>query len=625
MPSTGRVEDKVKPAFGQVVWFKTKGYVGVKEKKADAAENPDLPPRWKKGFYRGRAPDVPGGHIICRSDGGLVIAKGIRDRVITPSPHVLPELEAHELARRITGKTTPPGRDGTPPGRDGTVAVAVLGATTRQTMVDEILGHPKVESSAKELREMPESKDQDGSLQRSLGAFQHGSVVGLSTLSRSHPELVQKVCQLILRDHPHHTFTSVTLSRNTHAPFPKDCPSDPNSVNLVSPLQVPSEGQGGMWVELECGDSVVSGAFGHRNINDKDIPVNSMDLRSPVRFNPNRKYGLEEGDKGSKDRIIVVAHTMQGWRKLKPAQREALTRLGFNLPPNPPLTGEEPKLRALRALREEPESPQPPMRVPVRWGRVFRELMYATGQWNRPDYTRALDIAVASIAREEEQERPAEATHREVESAATHREAESTTPVSPESRESSELGSHVHDVGELAERLAEALGIEVTSSDEEFERVHDFFGDTPGVADEAYRAQLVEERVRAWANARPRTHPNLPGSLNREGLTMAEVHAVEMMIGFYRETAQRPLSRESTPSPPPTGFPSLRMMSVGPPSSEEPQAAFEVLEPSEVERIRVEELHHQSEVSEPQLTQACALRKAEALYTPDVEGLLAKA
>ena len=176
-----------------------------------------------------------------------------------------------------------------------------------------------------------------------------------------------------------------------------------------------------MWVELECGDSVVSGAFGHRRINDKDIPMNIIDLGSPVRFNPNRKYGLEEGDKGSKDRIIVVAHTMQGWRKLKPAQREALTRLGFNLPPNPPLTGEEPKLRALRALREEPESPQPPMRVRVRWSHVLRELMYATAQWNRPDYTRALDIAVASIAREGERERPAEATHREVESAATHR------------------------------------------------------------------------------------------------------------------------------------------------------------------------------------------------------------
>ena len=289
-----------------------------------------------------------------------------------------------------------------------------------------------------------------------IAAFQHGSVVGLSTLSRSHPELVQKACQLIRRDHPHHTFTSVTLSRNTHAPFPRSVPTIQNSVNSVSQLQVPSEGQGGMWVELECGDSVVSGAFGHRRINDKEIPVNIMDLGSPVRFNPNRKYGFEEGDKGSKDRITVVAHTRQGWRKLKPAQREALTRLGFNFPPNPPLTGEEPKLRALRALREEPESPQPPMLVRVSWGHVFRELMYATGQWNRPDYTRALDIAVASIVREKEQESPADAT--------THREVESTTPLSPESRESGDLGPHVHDVGELAERLAEALGIEVTSS-----------------------------------------------------------------------------------------------------------------------------------------------------------------
>ena len=104
-----------------------------------------------------------------------------------------------------------------------------------------------------------------------------------------------------------------------------------------------------------------------------------------------------------------------------------------------------------------------------------------------------MNIAVASIAREEERERPAQATHRQVESATTHREVESTTPASPEFRESPELGSHVHDVGELAERLAEALGIEVTSSDEEFEGVHDFFGDIPGVADAAYRAQ-VEKR-----------------------------------------------------------------------------------------------------------------------------------
>ena len=46
-----------------------------------------------------------------------------------------------------------------------------------------------------------------------------------------------------------------------------------------------------MWVELECGDSVVSGAFGHRRINDKGIPVNIMDLGSPVRFNQTGSTG----------------------------------------------------------------------------------------------------------------------------------------------------------------------------------------------------------------------------------------------------------------------------------------------------------------------------------------------
>ena len=164
--------------------------------------------------------------------------------MITPSPHVLPELEAQELARRITGNTTPPGRDGTPPERDGTIAVAVLGATTRQTMVDEILGHPKVESLAKELREM---QDQDGSLQRSLGAFQHGSVVGLSTLSRSHPESVQKVCQLTRRDHPSHVHQRDAVVKHARAISQGLSQRDPNSVNLVSRYRCPVK------VKAECG------------------------------------------------------------------------------------------------------------------------------------------------------------------------------------------------------------------------------------------------------------------------------------------------------------------------------------------------------------------------------------
>ena len=97
LPPTGRNEDKISPAFGQVVWFKAKAYVGKEEQKADEAKakNPDLPPRWKKGFYRGRALDVPNGHIIAREDGGLVVAKGVREKVAFPrrlSHHSCPNL-----------------------------------------------------------------------------------------------------------------------------------------------------------------------------------------------------------------------------------------------------------------------------------------------------------------------------------------------------------------------------------------------------------------------------------------------------------------------------------------------------------------------------------------------------
>ena len=145
LPPTGRIEDKISPAFGQVVWFKAKAYVGKEEQKADEAKakNPDLPPRWKKGFYRGRALDVPNGHIIAREDGGLVIAKGVREKVVIPEeiePPLLPELEADlelpDPSHRVTGKTAPPERVGSA----GEVAIAKVDTKTCQTMVDEILG-----------------------------------------------------------------------------------------------------------------------------------------------------------------------------------------------------------------------------------------------------------------------------------------------------------------------------------------------------------------------------------------------------------------------------------------------------------------------------------------------------
>ena len=118
-----------------------------------------------------------------------------------------------------------------------------------------------------------------------------------------------------------------------------------------------------------------------------------------------------------------------------------------------------------------------------------------------------------------------------------------------------------HDVAELAERLTEQLGIEITSSDEELEGIHNFFGDVPGFADDpVYRSEVVEERVLAWAYANPR--PPL-GLINVDGLTPIEIQAVHMGAGYYmmRPSRNQP-SRDSAPSPPPVGGPSLRALQV---------------------------------------------------------------
>ena len=110
-----------------------------------------------------------------------------------------------------------------------------------------------------------------------------------------------------------------------------------------------------MWVELECGDSVVSGAFGQRRIKDKAIPVNIMDLGTPVSFNPNRRYGFEKGDKGSKDRIIVAAHTKHAWFPPQTLQQVGMRQLpaGAMAASSFPFHGDHPRQGRRRPQRHQ--------------------------------------------------------------------------------------------------------------------------------------------------------------------------------------------------------------------------------------------------------------------------------
>ena len=182
-------------------------------------------------------------------------------------PPLLPELEADlelpDPSHRVTGKTAPPERV-------GSACEAV---------------HPKavslVESKGPKVRHQADS--QDDSVYRLLGVFQHGGVVGLTTLTRDHSDLASKVRRLIRRDHPSHTFTSITLSRNTRLPIHRDRYNDKTARNLISPLVMPADGSGGMCVELGLGDPVLSSMFEYRTVNGQRLPRNLLELKTPVR------------------------------------------------------------------------------------------------------------------------------------------------------------------------------------------------------------------------------------------------------------------------------------------------------------------------------------------------------
>ena len=95
-PSSCLFKDRILP-FGKMVWFRAKGYRGVKEKKSDEVINKELPIRWKKGKYVGPTMDVSGGHYILRDDGGISIAKGVRSGIVEPQLEDPPLLEEEEV------------------------------------------------------------------------------------------------------------------------------------------------------------------------------------------------------------------------------------------------------------------------------------------------------------------------------------------------------------------------------------------------------------------------------------------------------------------------------------------------------------------------------------------------
>ena len=225
------------PAFGQEVWFRAKTYVGAKESAALKDENKDVPPRWRRGYYRGPASDVPNGHLVMRSDGGLLIAKGIRAGLVDPTmvePALLPELRAEvpefvPPTRRARKKTTlgereqeedEPPQGLSPPER---YAKGVLDKNVPVTR-DEVEMLSALFPQQDLPRDVLPLPDEEMWSPKSwgAGAYIHGGVAGVRRSTTLFPYSTKVLTKFVKEADPTHKFNAVALFRNSRVRLHKD-------------------------------------------------------------------------------------------------------------------------------------------------------------------------------------------------------------------------------------------------------------------------------------------------------------------------------------------------------------------------------------------------------------------
>ena len=406
MPPDGQPRDPL-PAFGQEVWYKVKNYAGSEEKKF-LGPLPDLPSKWRKAVYRGIAPDVSGGHVLCRGDGGLVIAKGIRMDVIEPEKldllqpvvAVVPAEAQQPPDRRLREKTKGVEAltdkeldellefDKTEIVEDDP-APALSKATTEPERI-----HPAEEYAMTLLSKVPHGQLKSNNIHHLLnllpdsafpreeltedmvnfsataleskakprkcwltGAYVHGGVVGLTRNTRSFPCSTQVVNRYIKQLNPNHQWTSVAIIRNYRTAMHKDTHNELGQPTMLAPIT--RFRRGGLWVPgEEPGYPVVLREVQGRKVPGHVLPVS----KGPVKFN-SREWHEVCGWSGN--RVVIAAYTIRSGHKLDREDRKCAEAFGFRLPP----------CQELHSPQEDPPLPPPALPPALRPIRLVRDMM----------------------------------------------------------------------------------------------------------------------------------------------------------------------------------------------------------------------------------------------------------
>ena len=244
------------------------------------------------------------------------IPPGVCEVLSEPSSEVLTGLRSEPPPHRVTSKTT-------------IAELSVVEVESRDSLAQYILQHPALDELGQGNRKIKQGGE--ASLYAAFGAFQHGGVVGVTKATGQCSDLVECVCRLLQQDHPNESFTSFVVSRNSSMPVHQDRNNDPNTCNLISPLQVPHN-KGGIWMEVKVGDPLVSEDIRFQDHKGQRYFGCVIPLSQPVRVRPDRWHCTADWQASEGDRILVVGYTIKNWTKLPDVDRQKLFALGFLLP-----------------------------------------------------------------------------------------------------------------------------------------------------------------------------------------------------------------------------------------------------------------------------------------------------
>ena len=150
-----------------------------------------------------------------------------------------------------------------------------------------------------------------------MGAFVHGGIIGCHKTVNTHPWSIRLWTSVVKAVQPDHSFTSLSLAKNTISTLHSDLHNRPGSSNLVISICSQTCSGGSLWVSDEAGNAVHAGA-GRGRI----LPLST----TGVFFNPRLPHFSYEFQ-GT--RFVAIAyHIRDAWRLSAELTRRLLS-LGF--------------------------------------------------------------------------------------------------------------------------------------------------------------------------------------------------------------------------------------------------------------------------------------------------------